>query len=122
MQKKFDCRLYILVQLFVRKCEDGDILLLLGEIGKLHQVTNMLKLLDESWEIVVLKSYLLELEDRFDKTFPSCYVNLNYDYTKPSKEDIDPFNVAAKPPNITVYHCTAKDCYSKTFIFSKDWR
>ena len=56
----------------------------------------MLELLDEFWEMVVLKSYLPELESRLRKIFPGCYVDPNYDPTEPSRDDMENIYVVAR--------------------------
>ncbi len=58
----------------------------------------MVELPDESWEMVVLKSYLLELENRLAKMFPGCDIDLDYNPTEPSREDVESLYLTAKNP------------------------
>jgi hypothetical protein len=58
----------------------------------------MLELLDKSWEMVMLKLYLLELENKLINMFPGYDVNLDYDPTKPTREDIECLYIIAKNP------------------------
>ena len=60
----------------------------LDQVGMLHEVSSVLELPDESWEMVVLKSYLPELEIRLGRIFPGCHFHPNYDPTEPSGEDV----------------------------------
>ena len=93
----FDYRSYTLVRLSnlgAHKCE--DISVKLDKAGRLHEVSSALKLPDKSWEMVVLKSYLPELEIRLGKIFPGCHLDQVYDPAEPSREDVERLYVAAK--------------------------
>ncbi|KAH6704336.1 hypothetical protein BKA61DRAFT_703164 [Leptodontidium sp. MPI-SDFR-AT-0119] len=72
-----------------------EIFVKLDKVGRLHEVSSALELPDESWEMVVLKSYFPELEIRLGEIFPGCHFDPIYDPTKPSKEDVERLFVAA---------------------------
>ncbi|KAG9229879.1 hypothetical protein BJ875DRAFT_521732 [Amylocarpus encephaloides] len=92
-----DCESYTLVRLSnLRSHKSEEILAELDGVGKLHQLASIMALPDESWEMVVLKSYLPELEDALGKMFPGCHVDPDYDPTEPSSDDIGCLHMAAK--------------------------
>jgi hypothetical protein len=73
-----------------------EIFMKLDKVGRLHEVSNALELPDESWEIVILKSYLPELEIRLGEIFPGCHFHPNYDPTEPSREDVERLLIVTK--------------------------
>jgi hypothetical protein len=70
----------------------------LNKIGNLGQVLKVLELPDESWEMVVLKSYLPQLKNKLFKIFPGCDIDLDYDPTEPSREEVERLYITAKNP------------------------
>lgn len=72
-----------------------EIFVKLDKVGRIHEVSSALELPDESWEMVVLESYLPELEIRLGEIFPGCHFDPIYDPMEPSKEDVERLFVAA---------------------------
>ncbi|EMT66824.1 hypothetical protein FOC4_g10000104 [Fusarium odoratissimum] len=60
-----------------------------GQIGRPHEVSSLLELSDESWEMVVLKPYFQELEISLGEIFPGCHFDPIYDPTEPTREDVE---------------------------------
>jgi hypothetical protein len=99
LHREFDCGSYTTVRLAnLGYRAPQEIPEKLDEVGKLDQVPSVLELPDESWEMVVLKSYLPELENKLAKIFPGCYIDLDYDPAEPSREDIERLYITAKNP------------------------
>ena len=97
--REFDCGSYTTVRLSNLGYRlPQEISEKLDKVGNLNQVPSVLELPDESWEMVVLKSYLLELENKLTNMFPGCDVDLDYDPTGPNREDIECLYITAKNP------------------------
>jgi hypothetical protein len=97
--REFDCGSYTTVRLSNLGYRlPQEISEKLDKVGNLNQVPSVLELPDESWEMVVLKSYLLELENKLTYMFPGCDVDLDYDPTEPNREDIECLYITAKNP------------------------
>jgi hypothetical protein len=96
LHSEFDYMSYTLVRLSNLGSHKGEeIFVKLDKVGRLHEVSSALELPDESWEMVVLKLYLPELEIRLGEIFPGCHFDPIYDPTEPSKEDVERLFVAA---------------------------
>jgi hypothetical protein len=90
LHPEFDYMSYTLIQLSnLGNHKRKEILVKLDKVGGLHEVSSALELPDESWEMVVLKSYLPELEIRLGEIFPGCHFHSSYDPTEPSREDVE---------------------------------
>jgi hypothetical protein len=79
--------------------------MVLRDYRRLHEVSSALELPDESREMIVLKSYLLELEIRLGEIFPGCHFDLIYDPTEPSKEDVELLSDAKMAVESQAYAC-----------------
>ncbi|KAG9228121.1 hypothetical protein BJ875DRAFT_490198 [Amylocarpus encephaloides] len=97
--REFDCGSYTTVRLSnLGYRPPQEIPEKLDKIKNLNQVPSVLELSDESWEMVVLKSYLLELENKLTNMCPGCDVDLDYDPTEPRREDIKCLYITAENP------------------------
>lgn len=103
LHSEFDYRSYTLVRLSnLGNHKREEIFVKLDKVGRLHEVSSALELPDESWEMVVLKPYLPELEIRLGEIFPGCHFDPIYDPTEPSREDVERHFVAAKNSKLPV--------------------
>lgn len=96
LHSEFDYMSYTLVRLSNLGGHKRKEISVKDKVGRLHEVSSVLELPDKSWEMVVLKSYLPELEIRLGEIFPGCHFHPNYDPTEPSREDVERLYVAAK--------------------------
>ena len=93
----FDFRSYTLVRLTkLGKHKFEEISVKLDNVGRLHEVSSVLELPDQSWEMVVLKSYLPELEITLGGIFPGCHLDPIYNPTEPGRGDVERLHAAAK--------------------------
>jgi len=90
LHSEFDYMSYTLVRLSnLGSHKRKEISVKMDKVGRLYEVSSALELPDESWEMVVLKSYLPELEIKLGEIFPGCHFHPNYDPTEPSREDVE---------------------------------
>ncbi|KAL8902279.1 MAG: hypothetical protein Q9207_004797 [Kuettlingeria erythrocarpa] len=79
---------YALIRL--SKVEDTNVLETLDtKIGPVNEVPNIEELGDESWEICILKSHRLTVQDTLRKIFSGSDVDLHYDPLEPTANDLE---------------------------------
>lgn len=93
------------------------------DIRDIRQVPSIFKLPDESFELVVLKSYSVPLKDKLNNMFPSCDVDLNYDPTQPSKTSLKRFGInVAKFQAEESFARRAKEVYAASPLAAEYYR
>ena len=76
----FDPSAYTLIRLSdLRNHEEEDFLTKLEQLGRLHEVAGVSELLDDSWELVVLRAHLPTLEQKMGESFASGRIQSDYD-------------------------------------------
>jgi hypothetical protein len=63
----------------------------LEKLGNFDEILSIEELHDESWELLVRKSYLPTLKDKLHKMVPDCIIEPDYDPTKPNAKEVEEF-------------------------------